>query len=652
MAIASNPTDCTCAQPDIPVSVFDIVSPDLLTPPDHSIHGSRRLDAGLALDRELAVLAGVDAHTRRVQAQLTRRLMDSRAWMMLGFVRLSDYARERLGISPRSLEDDAHVMRALDETPQLRKAFQSGIVNWTQVRILARVATAHNERRLIERALRVPTRELESFVRDFARDDESSREDDNSRQAVKTGGGHPISSSHGNDASEPGEHDPQIRWCIPVSRSGRRLWRVACEYASRSAGSPLAPAAVLELIAAEAVSGATRELSGPSGQSAPSMEDERNRLLELQRSNDDRGRQSLLAFLAEVGVAEGFCWLAPAARDAGPASILDRLLDDLDHADAFELDRRLRAIRLVMHRIDSQMAALLRIGVDRRLFRELGFATVKLYVESRLGCSPRKVWSLLAIEREISRCCPQLRDAWREDRISHLAACALLPVVSEKHGDAWIRRAGEVTLRRLVDEIAWALDYGDRNGHFDRPAPPPLDADVRIDGSASVDEAEVQMRAHGDADCSGMKPRGAIRVACQVPVSIAALVELAIWQLRTGSEPRWRTFERMVAQALLEWMAAPRHRDPIFERDGWRCSVPGCSSRRNLQDHHVLFRSHGGGNARDNRVTVCAAHHLHGLHAGIVRAHGQAPSRIVWELGCGRRGRQPLMRLLGDRVLA
>lgn len=632
-------------------SSLDVVDPQLLTPPDLPIHGGWRLDAAMVLDGALLTLAGMDGHSRRVQAHLTRRLVEMRAWKPIGFVRLSDYARERLGVSPRSLEDDAHVMRMLDDTPHLRAAFESGVVNWTKVRLLCRVATAQNEQSLLRRALTLSTRALEEFVCRYAQQQCATNSEERTRDETVADEetSKDSSSKCAVDGTEFNADDPEISWSIPISRSGRRIWRAACEFASRSAGAPLSPAAVLELVVAEAVSGAPRESAAV--RRMPSMENEQRRLLELQRHDHERGHRSLLAFLAEVGVVEGFGWLAPAASDAGPAHILDHLLDGLDDADGFELDRRLRDVRLAMHRIDSQMAALLRIGVDRRLFRELGFATVKLYVESRLGCSPRKVWSLIAVERGIWRSCPQLRDAWRDGRVSHLAACALLPVISEKHGDAWIRRAGEVTLRRLLDEVAWSLDYGDRNGRFDRPAPPPLDAEIRIDGSAGVAEAEVQIRAHGEENCSGMMPLGTIRLACQAPVSVAALVELALWQLRVGNEPRWRTFERMVALALLEWTGTPKHRDPVFERDGWRCSVPGCSSRRNLHDHHVLFRSHGGGNARDNRVTVCAAHHLHGLHAGTVRAYGHAPSQVVWELGCDR-GRRPLMRLLGDRVLA
>jgi hypothetical protein len=93
----------------------------------------------------------------------------------------------------------------------------------------------------------------------------------------------------------------------------------------------------------------------------------------------------------------------------------------------------------------------------------------------------------------------------------------------------------------------------------------------------------------------------------------------------------------------------PRHRDPVFERDGWRCAVPACSARRNLHDHHLVFRSRGGHNGRDNRVSVCAWHHLRGIHSGRVRAWGEAPDRVHWELGVGR-GRA-LLRFVGERYL-
>jgi hypothetical protein len=59
----------------------------------------------------------------------------------------------------------------------------------------------------------------------------------------------------------------------------------------------------------------------------------------------------------------------------------------------------------------------------------------------------------------------------------------------------------------------------------------------------------------------------------------------------------------------------------------------------------------GGGNARDNRVTVCVWHHLHGVHAGVIRAWGRAPNAVRWDVGVAD-GRSPLLRTLGDRYLA
>ena len=40
-------------------------------------------------------------------------------------------------------------------------------------------------------------------------------------------------------------------------------------------------------------------------------------------------------------------------------------------------------------------------------------------------------------------------------------------------------------------------------------------------------------------------------------------------------------------------------------------------------------------------VSLCAAHHLHGVHRGWVRVRGQAPEGLTWELGV-RPGAAPL----------
>jgi hypothetical protein len=76
---------------------------------------------------------------------------------------------------------------------------------------------------------------------------------------------------------------------------------------------------------------------------------------------------------------------------------------------------------------------------------------------------------------------------------------------------------------------------------------------------------------------------------------------------------------------------------------------------RNLHDHHIVFRSAGGSDDLDNRVTLCAFHHLRGVHAGIIRCTGKAPHRLRITLGVrpDQPDRPPIATYAsGDRLVA
>jgi 5-methylcytosine-specific restriction endonuclease McrA len=45
----------------------------------------------------------------------------------------------------------------------------------------------------------------------------------------------------------------------------------------------------------------------------------------------------------------------------------------------------------------------------------------------------------------------------------------------------------------------------------------------------------------------------------------------------------------------------------ILDRDGWRCQQ--CGSQKNLQVHHIQFRSRLGNDQGDNLITLCAVCH-------------------------------------------
>jgi hypothetical protein len=251
---------------------------------------------------------------------------------------------------------------------------------------------------------------------------------------------------------------------------------------------------------------------------------------------------------------------------------------------------------------------------------------------------------------------------------------AILPVVTRESADAWVARAHAVTVRRLCDEVSAALQARDVLGTEVPFDPPALDAPLTSLGAFAKYASSYPAMSPGAGVQIGARPaagrNAAERVAAEVdrdrraaseicdvevrftgPASVVALFRDVLDAFQRPGAPRWTALEALVVHVIDEWERAPRHHDPIFARDGWRCVVPACSSRRNLHDHHLRYRSRSGTNARWNRSSVCAAHHLHGIHKGAIRAYGRAPDAIRWELGV-RVGAPPLLEFIGDRLCA
>jgi len=108
-------------------------------------------------------------------------------------------------------------------------------------------------------------------------------------------------------------------------------------------------------------------------------------------------------------------------------------------------------------------------------------------------------------------------------------------------------------------------------------------------------------------------------------------------QLLHGPLPAWAAALFLVRRAVTEWERVDPSRRPtewkIFERDRWRCQAPGCSSRRRLEAHHIIFRSQNGSDDPDNLITLCHGHHRRGIHEGYLAVSGSAPSDLRWRLG-------------------
>ena len=499
--------------------------------------------------------------------------------------------------------------------------------------------------------------------------------------------------------------EPRVRFDIRCPRRVRRLWGRALELARRMEGGEVAAWQACEAIAAEALStsgcdGADSRANG-SGIASDSTEigadgagstaacfglgvaGPRISVLDPYARGRDNGRPcprhlSRDRFLREapadagadawqrVAVSDDFEEIDALRMTIDRRPVADALPDaieqlgrDLGDCDARELDRRMRAALAAMQRVDWQMGRLLRVFFNLRLYLELGYLSEGAYARNRLALCSRKARGLVAIERKSWSASPALAEAYRMGSLSWLRGLLLVSVVTEATAKAWIERAGAVTFRRLRDEVEWALE---KTANTEAPAtvmPPEMGAtlvhDAKPASEGAADDAR-QIRGHdgvpGFGPCAVDAPLLDARIRFEAPGSVVALLCEAMATRARQAEAPWRALERVLVEVVAFWESQPRHRDPVFERDGWRCTVPGCTSRRNLHDHHVVFRSQGGDNDRDNRITICAPHHLRGIHGGRLRAFGSVSAGVVWELGLGLgRSRGPFLRLRGDSYL-
>jgi hypothetical protein len=375
-----------------------------------------------------------------------------------------------------------------------------------------------------------------------------------------------------------------------------------------------------------------------------------------------------------------------------PPPIVDAWLSGIECADAFELERRLILAFAFEQRWAAELGPRLERVLRRGVQLALGYRQREAYQRERLGLDPSWCRALLRIERAACLS-PAFAHAWRAGELSFSQAAALVPLLHAELPEAsvvaWVRRAQEYSLRRLRDDVettlvrrecapeAWLPCGGllelDDAGRADTDSESVAQAEDDREIGAKSRGADRNLPSAQDATstseiaarsiaASAGPAREACRVSMIVETEVAQLFRALHCSVRRRLE---RDVGRAVtpgealgwicAHALRSWNAVDartRREHRVFTRDGWRCVVPACTRMRALHAHHVVYRAQGGGNEGDNLVTLCAYHHLRGVHGGRLRIRGRAPHALRFELGL-RGGHAPLaVHASGDRRLA
>jgi hypothetical protein len=260
--------------------------------------------------------------------------------------------------------------------------------------------------------------------------------------------------------------------------------------------------------------------------------------------------------------------------------------------DVYLLDaelRRLAGLRERWNEVFGHLAMLFR-AIDG--WHRLGFASFEHYCNERLGMSVRAVAERAALERKLYEV-PRLREAMRERRISYEKARLIARHADEASIEAWIERAEHIPCIALRRELQHSED--------------------------------TRMCARGEFEV-------------WAPRRVAAVIALAFSAARKAAGRRISAGECLtrIAQHFIEvWEPALRARSTlqrqVLERDKGLCQVPWCSKAAD-HAHHIEFRSRGGSDDLSNLTSLCAVHHLQGVHKGRIRVWGSAPDELHWEV--------------------
>ena len=262
---------------------------------------------------------------------------------------------------------------------------------------------------------------------------------------------------------------------------------------------------------------------------------------------------------------------------------------------AAEVDRRLMTLAKVHRQIESALCFYLQEVDERQLYIEFGHASTVDYARERLGFEDRKTWSLLQIARRF-KVLPELKKAFGKGTIPWTKAREAVKAATPETDQKWVKKCLTLTNRQIEKEVKQTL--------------PP----VKKKALVLVLEGEM------------LDVWEQTREACE-RLAGKTLTEIEV-------------FDLMCAEVLCTYATTPPF-DPekeddggfvrsIAERDGWKCTRPGCRSRTALQGDHIVPRSQGGPDEDWNKTTLCAVCH-HAKTTGILKVSGLAPDGLTWE---------------------
>jgi hypothetical protein len=314
---------------------------------------------------------------------------------------------------------------------------------------------------------------------------------------------------------------------------------------------------------------------------------------------------------------------------------------------------RLAALRASLDWDEGRsLLAALRFGTHLKL----GYANFVEYVERLFGYRPRLTQEKLRVAEALEGLA-ELDCALRDGALSWSAVRELTRVATTNTEEAWIAAARGRTSRD-VEKLVSGRKPGDRPA--DAASPEAKRHTLRFEVSAEVlatfreamaklrrdtggkldDDAALLAMARqvlgGPADSGRASYQLSVTVCehcrqafqhgggerIEVGAGVMAMAGCDAQHLgRTHTTPAESKDCEAPAPTRVTQSVPPAVRRSVLDRDGRKCSVPGCRHSQYLDLHHVRPRAEGGDHDPERLLTLCGVHHR-AAHAGALIVSG------------------------------
>ncbi len=294
-----------------------------------------------------------------------------------------------------------------------------------------------------------------------------------------------------------------------------------------------------------------------------------------------------------------------------------------------------------------QHCALLWFGeiMGRKLYRDLGFSSMRSYATEGLGFSPTRAGDFIRLAKKLESL-PIVKKEMATGKLGYTKAREVVSVADPTNEKEWVKVAKEQSRRELEATVRQAKKLASQQRKEN-----PDQVELMPRPAHSVPSAVVPMRVgfeltpvqyaryeamlakigHGGSKAELLMdmveallvadentPRGAfadphyqIHIH-QCPTCAKATVQTPQGEMeisKTEVEVARENAQIHKPGERNKSTIPPRIRREVLARDRHRCRRKGCNHTRFLEIHHLTPRSKGGSNDPENLVTLCTACH-------------------------------------------